>query len=238
MTADMEDINSIFKAGLEHFMTRRGDQAALSARSGVSTTQINDILKGRHGCTEEKRRVLAAALGYPGRQYEDFLDLGRAVLAGQPIPATPADQLSEADLAASGCFLVPLEPLGRPAAGGPGLAQVGEAAAMVVHGPTLGRKSGRHLRAFLVGGDSMEPLFAQGGMVLADLTENRAENLREGSAYVVCCDGEEDVKYLRWAEKGRLLALESENKFYRPVFRKAREVTLIGRVIWSCRRHE
>jgi phage repressor protein C with HTH and peptisase S24 domain len=74
----------------------------------------------------------------------------------------------------------------------------------------------------------MEPLFANGGLVVADLAKNRTENLKEGGV----------VKYLRWVEKGKLLSIESENKLYAPVFRKVREVTLIGQVIWSCREHK
>jgi phage repressor protein C with HTH and peptisase S24 domain len=76
--------------------------------------------------------------------------------------------------------------------------------------------------------------------VVADLTKNRAESLKEGSLYVISYDEEKSgaVKFLRWAEKGRLLALESENKLYKPVFRRVKEVTLIGRVVWSCRAYK
>jgi transcriptional regulator with XRE-family HTH domain len=235
MFMSMEDINKTFQAALEHFLTKRGDQAALADRTDVSTSHINDILKGRRGGTEEKRRALAAALGYPGRHYEDFLDLGRAICAGRPLPEPPADGLNEADLAATGYFQIPLNQTSQPA----GLqGQKTAAEAVVVHGSTLGVKSGRHLRAFTVGGDSMEPLLAQGGLVVADLTKNRAENLKDGSIYVLRYDGGEAVKFLCWAEKGKLLALESENKSYKPVFRRVKEVILIGRVIWSCRAHK
>ena len=237
MMADMEDINKIFQTALQYFMDKRGDQAALASRTDISTSHINDILKGRRGGTEEKRRALAAALGYPGHFYEDFMGLGRAILDGRPIPEPSAGCLSEAGLTAAGCFQVPLERADR-LAGGLRARKTEEAASIVVHGPSLSRKSGRHLLAFLVGGDNMEPLIAKGSLVVADLTQNRAENLREGSVYVISYDEEGAVKYLRWAEKGRLLAMESENKFYKPVFRKVREVTLIGRVIWSCREHD
>jgi len=240
----MEDINKIFRAALEyvfeHTLTRHGDQIALANSAEVPATTLNDILKGRRGGSEDTRRALAAALRYPGRQYEDFLDIGRAILAGRPILELTTDYVSEADLAAAGYFQVSLDQADRlGAGGGRGLVKLENTAPVVVHGPTLGCKNGRHLRAFVVGGDSMEPLLAQGGIVVADLTKNRTENLKEGAAYVIIYDeeGAGAVKYLRWVEKGKVLSIESENNFYKPVFRKTREVVLIGQVIWSCREH-
>jgi len=234
MMMRMEDISQIFQEALKHIfeqvLTKHGDKATLSRRVDISTSQLGDILAGRSGTTEEKRRALAAALGYPGRGYEDFLDLGRAIRAGRPPPEPAAGGPDEA-----GCFHIPLERAGHLAAD---LQRPGAEETIVVHGPTLGFESGRHLRAFPVTGDSMEPLLAPGGLVVADLTQNRAESLKEGGLYVIRHDGEEAVKFLRWAEKGRLLALESENKSYKPVFLRLKDVTLIGRVIWSCRAHK
>jgi transcriptional regulator with XRE-family HTH domain len=230
----MEDITKIFQEALQHFIHKHGDQSALADQAEISRPYLNDLLNGRRGGTEEKRRALAAALGYPGRHYEDFLDLGRALCAGRPQPEPPAGDLNEADLAANGYFQIPLDQANRPA----GLEGQKPAEAVMVNGLMLGVKSGRHLRAFTVGGDSMEPLLAPGGLVVADLTKNRAESLQDGSIYVLRYDGEDAVKYLRWAEKGKLLALESENKSYKPVFRRVKEVILIGRVIWSCRAHK
>ena len=91
---------------------------------------------------------------------------------------------------------------------------------------------------FRVGGDSMEPLIAKGGIVLADLKHNDVGHIHEGGVYVLCWDredGECAVKYLRWAERGKLLSVESENSFYKPVFKRVDEVLLIGRVIWAWR---
>lgn len=84
-----EQFSAALKGGLrEAHIT----QAELSKRSGISKSQINDILKGRAYGSEETKRSLAAALGYPDRRYEDFLDIGRRILAGEdpepsPVPA-------------------------------------------------------------------------------------------------------------------------------------------------------
>ena len=50
--------------------------------------------------------------------------------------------------------------------------------------------------------------------------------------------GECAVKYLRWAEKGRILSIASEKaRVYPPFFKEVDEVQLIGRVVWSWREH-
>ncbi len=113
-----------------------------------------------------------------------------------------------------------------------------EASHIVVHGPSLGRHNAKKLQAFRVGGDSMEPVIAKNGIVMADLKHNDARHIHEGGIYVLCWDREEGecaVKYLRWAERGKLLSVESENNFYKPVFKNVDEVILIGKVIWAWR---
>ena len=109
---------------------------------------------------------------------------------------------------------------------------------VVVHGPSLGRRSAHQLQAFRLGGDSMDPVLVSGGIVIADLAQNELGRLREGAVYVLCWDlfdGECAAKYLRWAEKGRWLSIESENKRYPPVVKPVEEVKLIGKIIWAWR---
>jgi phage repressor protein C with HTH and peptisase S24 domain len=144
-------------------------------------------------------------------------------------------------MAEQGFLRVPFSDDLRLAAGGGGAVPFTYEAAdspVVVHGPSLGRRSARNLQAFRLGGDSMEPVLASGGIVLADLGHNELDRLREGSIYVLCWDlydGECAAKYLRWAEKGRWLSIESENKRYAPVVKAVDEVKLIGRIIWAWR---
>lgn len=71
-----EDINQIFASAMQLKKKEigRGFQAGLSRKTGISIPHINDIVWGRKGCIEEKKRAIATALGY---SYEDFLNLGR-----------------------------------------------------------------------------------------------------------------------------------------------------------------
>lgn len=237
----MQDLNKIFQTALEYLLVKRGEQAALAKKIGMPASTLGDIKGGRRNASDEKKRAIAAALGYPDRAYENFLDIGRAILDGRPIPEPPTDFASEADLAADGYFRVPLDRANRLGAGGiqaQGVATPEDPISIALHGSTLGRRSGRHLQAFVVGGDSMEPLIGDGGLVVADLSRNNLADIKEGCIYLIGWDGDGSVKYLRWAEPGKLLAVESENKFHKTVIKKPREVTLIGQVIWSCRKHK
>jgi phage repressor protein C with HTH and peptisase S24 domain len=231
----MEDLNKIFQTALGLKLTRRGDQAALARQIGMSTTTLGDIKSGRRNASDEKKRALAKALGYPGRQYENFLDLGR------PDSEQSSDYVPQGDLTAAGYFPVPLDQADRLGAGGIhalGQAKPEEVTTLMVHGDSIGRNNGRNLRAYVVGGDSMEPLIGDGGLVVADLSRNKLANIKDGGIYVIGWDEEGSVKYLRWAEKDKLLAVESENKFYKTMIKRPKEVTLIGQVIWSCRQHK
>jgi len=131
----------------------------------------------------------------------------------------------------------------RLAAGGGGTIPITEdsdISNIIVHGPSLGRRNAKGLQAFRVGGDSMEPLIAEDGIVMADTAKNDIRHIKEGGIYVLCwdlSDGECAVKRLRWAEKPRLLSIESVDPFYPPVFKEVKDIILIGQVIWSWRSH-
>jgi transcriptional regulator with XRE-family HTH domain len=155
---------------------------------------------------------------------------------GSPLHFLGGDEMRE-----RGFLVIPFSEEMKLAAGRGGTIPITEDVAtspVIVHGPTLGLRSSKHLQAFRVGGDSMEPLIAQNGIILADVSRNDLQHLQEGAIYVLCWDldeGECAVKRLRWAEKGHLLLIESEDRFYPPVVKRVQEVILIGQVIWAWR---
>ena len=56
-----------------------GGKSRLAREVGLSPQQLHHIETGRNYGSETQRRAIAAALGYPGRAYEDFLNIGREV---------------------------------------------------------------------------------------------------------------------------------------------------------------
>jgi len=243
----MEDIGKIFQTALEHvfekYLNKHGDQASMARKAGIPPAMLNDILKGRRGGTEEGRRALATALGYPGPRYEDFLQIGRNILAGRDPESGDPTHPSDEELNAQGFMKVDFSEDMKLAAGGGGeipITDLAENSKIVVHRSALGQRRyhSKQLRAFRVGGDSMEPVIAAGGIVLADLTKT-APPIQAGDIYVLrwdSFDGECAVKYLRWAEEGRLLSIESANPYYKPVFKDVNDIALIGRVILAWRK--
>jgi phage repressor protein C with HTH and peptisase S24 domain len=95
------------------------------------------------------------------------------------------------------------------------------------------------MQAFRVGGDSMEPLIAQDGIVMVDVSKNDITDLDEGEIYVLCWDISTEecaVKRLKWADWGSLLAIESADpNAYETIYRRPEDVVLVGKVIWTWR---
>ena len=219
-------------------------QTKIAEQAGISVAYLNDLIHGRRKGREEIRRKLAEVFGR--RDYESFLNIGREAL-NLPLVNLPAgaandfSHLSEDNMEERGFFTVPFSDNMKLAAGEGGTIPITEDAensVIVVHGPSIKRRSAKNLQAFRVGGPSMEPLIADGGIVLADLSRNDIQHIKDGGIYVVCWDledGECAVKYLRWFEKGQIVSIESEDRFFKPKLKRVDEVAVIGKVFWAWR---
>lgn len=236
----MADFDEYFRTALLDAVKERGAQARLSRDSGIGTSYINNIVKGRDSGSEATRRALASALGFTGRRYEDFLEVGRALLEGREIPVPEPPSLADETLA--DFFRVPFSENTRMAMGPGALVPVtkeAENSPVMVHGPTLGRTNPWGLRVFGVDDDSMEPLIAQGGLVLADLKQTDLRRARNGDIFLVCGDFDEGqalLRQLEWAGRDKdRLAMRAVNNRYATIYRQVREVRALGRVLWTWR---
>lgn len=252
----MNDIEEVFRAAaLMQIDKKRGEQARVSKATGIHPPYLNAILKGRKAGNEETRRKIAAALGFGGRQYEDFLEIGRAILEGRDpsglqtvagssiIPqGIPADELDSYDF-----LRVPFRDDMRLFAGGGGAVPGtydSDGSPVVIHRDAVSfRAKPKNLVAFRVGGDSMEPILAKGGIVVVDTSQNDLRRLKDGAIYALCWDRDEEcaVKRLRWAAPEKLLSVESADPAVNPTIYldpADRSVYLIGKVIWSWREHD
>jgi len=89
----MELISDLFLKALKNYFrnSKWGDQAKIARSAKISQKVLNNILAGRNYGSEEQRRAIASACGYPDRAYEDFLDIGRALMAEKD----PAECISQ-----------------------------------------------------------------------------------------------------------------------------------------------
>lgn len=78
----MENIDAIFAAALSEKTASWGSKRKLSIATGLSEQYIGKIARGVKRGSESTRRKIADALGFPQKKYEEFLDIGRVVLAG------------------------------------------------------------------------------------------------------------------------------------------------------------
>ena len=171
------------------------------------------------------------------------------LLAGEGQNEPEAPILSDKELKNQGFIKIPFSTTMKLAAGNGGTTlnyidvdEDADSSTIIIHGPTLGVHNANHLQAFRVDGDSMEPLIAQGGIVLVDKTVTRLDDdrFREGGIYMLCWedDGLCAIKRVRWADRPTLLAIESANPNSPTIFKKPKEIhQLIGKIIWSWREH-
>ena len=240
----MEDITKVFISAVESVLkTDHGAQKELAVKSGIDPSYLNRILNKKTPGSDNTRRKIATALGYPGPRYEDFLNIGRAILAGKEPPEPEPRYLDPHDIKERNLISVPFTENMKLAAGTGGEIPYDmdeDSSPVVVHAAALGRRNNHLLQAFRVGGNSMEPSIAEGGIVVVDKADSLFDHIHEGKIYALCWDlfdGECAIKRLYWADKGKRLALESENKDYPLKFMDVDDIQLIGRVIWSWREH-
>jgi transcriptional regulator with XRE-family HTH domain len=227
----------IFVNALKKALKIRGlTQKALAAKINIEPSSLNPYAVGKKDPGLKYMLRVAAALDY---SLVDFLSLGE----GRE-PSRLA-QLPDNELEQEGFLRVPLSDDMRLAAGGGGAVPFTYEASespVVVHGLDLKRRSAHNLQAFRLGkgADSMEQIIAAGGLVIADLAQIEPPG-KGRDIYVLCWDlhdGECAVKYLSWAEKGRSVLIESENRASPnsgSFVKLARDIKIIGRVIWAWR---
>jgi transcriptional regulator with XRE-family HTH domain len=222
-----------------------GYQTKLAEALGMPRDSLSRVLRGGPGdLSEDARHKLAHHFNV---EYEDAIAYGQALLRGETPPEPPARRLSSRDMEERGFIAVPFSSETRLSAGRGGFTVPGadspSASPIVVHGPSLGLRSALGLHAFRVGGDSMEPVLAQNGIVLVDFRDTDIERLARPAIYMLAYDQDDpsnpdaSVKWLSWTVRP-YLAIESENRaVYPPVHRAFSQVQIVGRVIWSWRSH-
>lgn len=79
-----------------------------------------------------------------------------------------------------------------------------------------------------VKGDSMEPRYDAGGVVMIDTMPNE---ILDGKAYAIHYQDQDYIKYLRRLPDNKLLISSENSEFYSPFEAKIEDVKIIGRVI-------
>ena len=87
----------------------------------------------------------------------------------------------------------------------------------------------RDLILIEVAGDSMEPIFEDSDLILADLAEPR---FRQDGIYLFRQDGGLSVKRIQRRPDGKLL-VRSDNPAYEPMIVSTNHIKIVGRVIWA-----
>lgn len=223
-----EPLDAIFRAALEHILKQggRGAQAKLARDAEMSSSYLNDIVRGRTYGSEETRRRIAQALGM---DYEELLALGRRILK---IPSVPGD------ITCSGADFTYIPKVkARLAAGGGSFETSDDIVGFYAFRTDFLRTYGqpKDMVLFDVSGDSMEPAIQHGDTVLVDQSQ---KDVIPGNIYGVGIDEEIVVKRIEKTPGAIVLVSENREK-YPPltvVINDHSNVRVIGRVIWLGRK--
>jgi hypothetical protein len=222
----------------------RGPLTKLAEAINMDRNKLSAIINGFPGnLPEDKRRAIT---NYFNVDYESALDYGKALLDGKDpadIPEPLPRLQTVAELEERGFLAIPFSQEMKLAAGRGGdpmipYTDAAPSSPVLIHGPSIGRRTAKGLQAFRVGGDSMEPVIGRNGIVVADTKDTNIENLKKKAIYVIHYEPDSDVchvKWLSWVARPFLL-IESENdRDYPRVTSTEAQVTVIGRVIWAWR---
>ncbi len=245
----MENIDEIFAVALKWFADKAKShrQFALKTLEEVITPDfLSKTFKSKKSPSDELKRRIAAKLDYPGAKYENFLNIGRDLLAGkepsEPEPAPPpATRAVPEDELESDYHQIPFRDDMRLAAGS-GEAPEGfydiKSSPVVIHKSILKRHRAAKLMAFRIGGKSMEPTIMKNGIVVVDESmRDDWSRVKNKDIYMIGIDDAVAVKRLEWAKPGVVLAIISDNPAFATEYKDVDELRLFGRVIWSCQEY-
>ncbi|MFV0422218.1 XRE family transcriptional regulator [Oleidesulfovibrio sp.] len=204
----------ITSEALRHWMKAKNlSQVELERLSGVSQNYISQILSGKRLPALNKIQDICKGIGITLAEF--FAQEEK----------TPVD------------FSIVPKVKARPRAGNGGLETDGDYEGLYsFHTAFLLRRGNpSEMRLFTVAGDSMEPTFAEGDMILVDMSQR---DVTTGKVYLVRISDELMVKRAENRPDG--LLLKSDNPDYEPIHVPKNETVdaaIHGRIVWSCREH-
>jgi transcriptional regulator with XRE-family HTH domain len=232
----MDEIDSIFREALKAALSRFRSQRELAGAAGITPPYLNDLLHGRRAGADGTKRKIAERLGYPGRRYEDFLDIGRERL-NIPMQADSEGNEGVASLM-SQVFVDFSDSLELDASDGIPVTEYNGSSSVAVRLASLvsiTRFLGpQHIRAFLVEDTAMEPAIFNGSIIITyDTAHLRGEVLGRGkNIYLIAVPGESRRAVVRYVSRDRdNYIIKAENSRILDFTRPIEDVIVFGKVI-------
>ncbi|MDR1871251.1 MAG: hypothetical protein LBS60_04865 [Deltaproteobacteria bacterium] len=241
MSKQSSSIDLIFLEALKYFASKYETQKQFSKTINLTSAYLNDLLCERRKGEDNTKRAIAAALGFPDRYYEDFLDIGRAALAlkeGQKFD--PLKNNSSNELLKRGFFAVDfseslkLDPIEDIIP----VTLDKESSNIIVHQSSIDfYHSQQSLQAFISPHKDMEPTISVNSCVIVDksFTKNNiiTADPSEKNIYLVCFDKASRRAVFRFVTfDGDSFILEADNKIWPLKRRAVDEFILLGKAIY------
>ena len=229
----MNQLSIYFVTALKAEVDRgpRGTRAKLARLANVAPGQVTDILNGRKFGSEETKRALAGALGW---DYEELLKYGKCLVEGteykRPAPKEPA---YDPALYLAVPFHKKIRMTANPEGKAPIPDDTEDNPPLLLYKPLLGKYAkSKHLAAFAVNDDSMEPTLPQHSIAIVDTSDRQKSNSKLFVVAKSPTSAQYMVKRLRYNSDE--LYLTSDNDAYMPrQLKQSWENLAVGRVVWS-----
>jgi transcriptional regulator with XRE-family HTH domain len=231
----MPEINEIFLESLLYFLSKEKSQRSLASKLGLSPPYLNDLIMKRRNPEDKTKRKIAAALGYPDRYYEDFLNVGRCVLSGENVELDQNREPKHNFMRARGILAINYSKsliLGKD--GTLEISAKDSESPVIVYGPSLKRASSENLRAFTFPEKNMEDVIPRNSIVIVDLSMREIAHTEEGQLYLLCPDkitGYCTVKNVYLHENRTKILVTAEDREFSPIYCPISDVIILGKVI-------
>jgi len=188
----------MFSTALACLLKRsRAPQHEIAAACNMATSTLNNYAKGKREGDETTRRKIASYFNY---DYEDMLNMGRILLSGGVVAEMDDTRLPRNTTSAPPLCRAPL--ISWVQAGDWAEAVEYQEVAQFVYAT---RPCGPHTFALTIHGDSMEPEFREGDIIVVD----PAVQHRNGS-FIVAKNGSNEATF-------KQLVMDGDNVFLKPL---------------------
>lgn len=207
----------LFREALNSLLKKQGhgSQARLADSVRISRSVLNDIVKGRTGGPEELREKLAQELGFT---YEGMISLGRKLTGGDDPKSA---KITPDNIEIPGKLVRQIPIISWVQAG-----DWKEAVEEVATDYVFTDLPNQNMFALQVQGDSMEPKFNDGDIIIID-----PDAECEHDAYVVVMNGEGEATFKQLKIYKGVYVLHPLNDKYSEKIVDSKEIRCIGRAV-------
>jgi hypothetical protein len=228
----MNTIDMIFNAALRYFCKKERNNTIFARKVDLSAPYLNDLLHQKRFGTDDTKRKIAARLGFSGRDYEQFLDIGREILGDSSTQtdrlfSDGVDKLSDRGF----YFINYADQLILDENNHVIIDQNNSTTPVLLHYTQCNKDNINNLFAFTLLDNRMSPLITKGSILVVDQSQKTVNNVgiflfsnpSSPLTYI--------VSYLSIDLDRDLYIIDAYNRAFKPAIVPRSDLTIIGKVV-------